>query len=189
MRACRVVSHHPADCCSICSCGVGTEQESHGPQVQVELLLYNAGFDDCPSLLSIHLEHPVEVLRHVHDDRVAHGLSGETGTGASRQNGNFEVVRNLHCREHVFLRLGHNYADRLDFIDAGVCAVHEAGGAVKAHLARNPLLEGLLKIFIHSAESVACRKRKNLRQLGRASSGFKIHPQPNLGYHRGNSEP
>ena len=99
--------------------------------MKVELLLNDAGFDDSPSFFRVHLEHAVEVFRHVDDDRVADGLSGQAGSGASRKDRHLEIAGDFHRGEDVFVSAGNHDADRLDFVDAGVGAVEIAGGASK----------------------------------------------------------
>ena len=105
--------------------GVGAEEKAHGPQMQVQLLLHHAGLDDGPVFFGIHLEHSIQVFRHVDDDRFADGLPGQTGSRTARKNGNFEVAGDFHRGENVLMSAGNHDADRFDFIDTGVGAVEK----------------------------------------------------------------
>ena len=71
-------------------------------------------------------------------------------TRAARQDGYLEIARDLHRCENVLMRAGNNYADRLDFINAGVCAVHQAGSAVEANFTLDAGFQGLVKVVIHN---------------------------------------
>ena len=126
MRAGGVVAHHAADRRAIGGRSVGSEEKAHRPEMQIQLFLNDTGFDDGPLFLGIHLEHAIEILRHVDDDRVADGLSGQAGARAARKNRHLEVSRDFHRRENVFVSARNDDADRLDFINAGVGAVHQA---------------------------------------------------------------
>ncbi len=43
-----------------------------------------------------------------------------------------------------------NHADGLNLVDAGVGAVEEARDFIEADFAGNPLLEGLVEVFVHA---------------------------------------
>src|SRR5262249_17305987 len=58
----RIVPHHPADRCPVGCRRVWTEEKSHRLQVEIELFLNNARFDDSPAFFRIHLDDTVEVL-------------------------------------------------------------------------------------------------------------------------------
>jgi hypothetical protein len=108
--------------------------------VLIELFLYDARFDNGPSLFDIHVENAIQVFGHVDDNGVAHGLAGQAGSGAPRQNGYSKFSRDFHRGEHVFMRAWNDDADGFDFVDAGVGTIEESRNAVESYFPADPLL-------------------------------------------------
>src|SRR6185369_9243151 len=108
--------------------------------MQVQLLLYNSGFHDGPVFLSIDLQHFVEVFRHVDNDDIANGLSGQAGSDTSRENRYLEVAGHFHRGENVFMRAWNHDADGFYFVNAGIRAVEKARGFIEADFTGNSLL-------------------------------------------------
>src|SRR5262249_46415888 len=113
------------------------EKEAHRSEMKVELLLHHTRLNDRPLLLFIHFEDAVEILRHIDDDGFADGLSRKAGARTPRKHRNFEIPRDLHRGEDIFMSAWKNHTDRFYFIDAGVGAVHQAGCAVETDLTAN----------------------------------------------------
>ena len=145
-----IVAHHAADRRAIGGRRVRAKQKSHGFQVKVQLLLNHAGLDDSPLLFSIHLENAIQVFRHVDDDGFADRLPRQTRPATARKNGDFKIARDLHRGENILVSSRNHDADRLDFINAGVCAVHQAGSAVEANFTLDAGFQGLVKVVIHN---------------------------------------
>ena len=86
--------------------GIGTEQKSHRLQVKIQLFLNHTRFDDGPPLFRVHLEDTIEVFRHVDDDGFAHRLPGQARSAAAGEDRDFEVARDFHRGENVFMSSG-----------------------------------------------------------------------------------
>src|SRR6516225_2468274 len=106
MGPCRVVANHSADRCSIGCCRIRSEEEPHGPKMQIELFLNHTGLDQGPAFFRIHLEHAIEIFRHVDDNCIAYGLTGETCSASPRQNRDFEITGHLHGCKYVLVSTG-----------------------------------------------------------------------------------
>ena len=104
------------------------------PQVGVELVLHHARLHPRPVLLGVQLQHLVHVVGHVHDDRPAHGLAGESRAAAARQHRYPVLARHTHGRLDVVGVPGYHHPQRLDLVNAGIGAVQHAAERVETHL-------------------------------------------------------
>src|SRR5262249_5692783 len=104
---------------------IRSEEIPHWPEVKIQLLLNHSWLHNGPSLLGIDLEDTVEMLRHIDYNRIGNRLARETGAGAAGQHRYFELACRFHGRKNVFVSTGNHDADRFDFINAGVGAVHQ----------------------------------------------------------------
>ena len=93
--------------------------------MQVELLLYDTGFNPRPALLCINFQDVVEVFRHVDNNRIADSLTRQACPTATRQNRHFEIAGHFHRRKDIFVRAWDYDSYGLNFINAGIRAVHE----------------------------------------------------------------
>src|SRR2546427_4028174 len=117
--------------------------------MKIQLFLHDAGLYDSPPFIRVHLEHAVQALRHVDDDRFPNGLSGKTRPAASRKNWYFELPCDLHRGENVLVGSRNHDSDRLDFINAGVGAVHQPRSPVEADFPVDAAFQGLVKVVVH----------------------------------------
>ena len=103
-----------------------------------ELVLDDAGLDADPFFLEIGLEDAVHVLGEVDVDRVAHGLAGQAGGSAPRQNGDFVAGAEPEQLPHVAMVLRDDRADGFDLPDRCVGGVEDLGIRIEANLAFDP---------------------------------------------------
>src|SRR5262245_26489664 len=85
--ACRVVSHHPAQCRPAAAGSVRPEQESFGPQVGIEYILYETWLEPHPSLFRVEFQHVMHVFGEVQMNGVPDGLPRQACASSSRQYG------------------------------------------------------------------------------------------------------
>ena len=149
MRTGGIIAHHSAQRGPVGGGCVRTKQESHGPQMKIELFLNYPRLDNRPPLLGIRLENAVEILRHVYDDRITDSLSCEASSCTTRKHRDLEIPRSFHRGENILMGSWDNNADGLYFIDTGVGAVHQARGTVKADFATDTGFQRAIKILVH----------------------------------------
>ena len=119
----------------------GAKRSPSWTQRGVQLVEHDARLDARPPLRHVHLEQPVEVLRGVHDDAAADGLTRLGGAAAPHRQRAAMTAAGGHRTHDVFARLDHHHAERLDLIDAGIGGIERTGDRVEPHLALDLALE------------------------------------------------
>ena len=128
-----------------------------------------------------------EVFRHVDDDGVADGLSGQAGpaprgrTGTLNSRATSMVAKTSSCVS------GNDDADRFDFINAGIGAVQIARGFIEADFTGDSLFQSLVEIIIHKVisriappgqEGWLRRRRRRGGGSGSKTFPFDLEPPP-----------
>jgi len=151
VRARGVVAYHAADRRAIRRRGVGSEEQTLGPDMRVQFVLDQPRLHATPQLLPVHFEDPVHVFGEIEDDGVADGLAGERRAAAAGEDGNVELIRDLDSRLYVSLMARDHDTDRLDLVHRRVGGIEEAGIFVEADFAVDALSQfnGNVPIIVH----------------------------------------
>ena len=126
VRTARVVAQHAADGGPVRRRGVGAEQQAHGPDVVVELVLDETGLHPGPELFLIHLQHARHVRREVEDDGTVHRLPGQRRPSATRKERRGVTVGDLDRGAHVLRMTRDDDADGLHLVHGRVGRVEQA---------------------------------------------------------------
>src|SRR5207244_5700651 len=70
----------------------------------------------------------------LHSDAPAYGLARQACSASGRKQGNHVANRERNSDYYVVMRPGENNPQRLNLIDAGVCAVQDPGKPIRANL-------------------------------------------------------
>jgi hypothetical protein len=144
-RAARVVARHAADGGLRRGRHVHRKPEPVRAQERIQPVEHDAGLHRDRRARRIELDHLVQVLRMIDDQRRADRLTALRGAGAARQDRHARLERDLHRADRGGLGPGNHHADRLDLVDRRVGGVPPATRAVEQNLALDLALQPLCK--------------------------------------------
>ena len=101
-RAARVVGHHAADGGAARRRHVRSEAKVVRLERGVQFIEHDAGLDAGPSLVRIHLDETIQVLRGIEHEAGANRLAGLRRAAASRRDRDAVPGGNRHCLLHRF---------------------------------------------------------------------------------------
>ena len=131
----RVVADHAAEGGPAGGGHVRPEGEAERRQLAVEAVEHHARLHPHPPAGHVDLADAVEVLGAVDDEARPDRLAGQAGAAAAGGDRHAELGRDLHGGDEVVGGAGHDDAERLDLVVAGVGGVQPAGGVVEPDLA------------------------------------------------------
>ena len=106
-------------------------------QISVELIQHDAGFDGRRQRFAIEVQHAIQVLAVVDDQRRTHRLPALRTARAARQHRDAELTADIEGGPDVVVAGRHQHRDRLDLVDRSVGRVAAARSAVDQHRARH----------------------------------------------------
>ena len=121
-------------------------QRPSGFKRRVQLVEHDAGLDPGGAALGVDLEHAVQVLAGVDDERGADRLAALRRAGAARQDRHAGVRRRpRRAQTASSARARHDDAERLDLVDRRIGRVAAAAPGVEQHFARELAAEACLE--------------------------------------------
>ena len=162
MNAAGIVADHPAQRAVIVGRGVGSEPESVGRQLLLQLVENAPGLDACPARAGIDLEHTIHPAAQIEHHRDVAALTGEAGAASAREHRRAVRACDPDRRHHVFDVPRQHHADRRLPVVRGVGGVEGAGAVVESHLAAEARHEIALE-----------RARRLERESARRQSGSR----------------
>ena len=106
VRAGRVIAGHAADGGAIAGGGVRAEEKSQRAQVGIEFILDDARLDARPTLVGVHLQDLIHVLREIHHHGMPHRLPGQAGAAAAWQHRDLVATGDVHRGDDIALVVG-----------------------------------------------------------------------------------
>ena len=140
-----VVADHPAQGAVVVRRGIGTEGQPVGLRRSAQIVEDAARLDPSEPTPGVDLDHPVEVLRHVEDDRRVAALSRQARTAAARGDRGGESSRHLHRGNDVLLVERQHDTDRRLPVVRAVGRIERTAAVVEAHLAPHLPAQRLLE--------------------------------------------
>jgi hypothetical protein len=131
-RAAGIVARHAAERGLRAGGHVDREPQALRPQARIERVEHHAGLHDRP--VALHLQHLVEVLGVVDDQRLADRLAALRAAGAARQDRYSFVRRDGDSGARRLLAARHDHADRLQLVDRRVGRVAAAACCIEQNL-------------------------------------------------------
>ena len=135
VRAAGIVPHHAAHGGPIARRNIRAEFPTERFQVGIELVQDYTGLHPRPSLLQVYFQDLVHVFGALDYDGNAYGLARQACSASARKQGNRVAGRERNSGYYVVMRPRESNPQRLDLIDAGVCAVQDPGKPIRANLA------------------------------------------------------
>ena len=133
-RAARVVARHAADRRLRAGRDIDGKPQAVLAQLRIQRIEHHAGLHDRLGWRKVDLQHAVEILGVVDDERFAHRLAALRAAGAARQDRDAFLHRDGDRRARRLFAAGHNDADRLQLVDRGVGGIASAAGRVEHDL-------------------------------------------------------
>ena len=97
-----IIPHHSSHHGSVGRAGLGTKEESMGFEEHVEFIADHAWLHPYPMFFFIEFNYLGKVFRYIHNDPVAHYLSGQGGPGGTGDQGGLLVP----CKSDQFSDIG-----------------------------------------------------------------------------------
>jgi hypothetical protein len=135
VRAAGVVADHPAERAAVVRGRVRAERQPVRPGRSAQLVEDQTGLDAGGARLRVDLQHPVQVLGEVQDDRGVHRLAGDRGAGAAGQHRHVVLPADGDRGLDVVGVARGDVPDRHPPVVRRVRGVHRPGAAVEPHRA------------------------------------------------------